>query len=78
MNIEFKLCPKEFNRKVGPDSKIAISDDAGMVAFSDKEHHLILYHRINHRAIEMWAADKPFTSMIFTTDCLVAAYQNCH
>lgn len=36
MNIEFKLCPKEFNRKLGPDSKIAISDDAGMVAFSDR------------------------------------------
>lgn len=45
MNLQFKLCPKEFNRRLGPQSRLAISNDANLLAFSDREHQLLLYHR---------------------------------
>lgn len=78
MKLQFKLCPKEFNRKLGPNSKVALNDDASMIAFSDREHHLLLYHRQNHRVVVLHEGDHPMQQMLFTRDYLFASECTTH
>jgi hypothetical protein len=73
MNLQFKLCPKEFNKRLGQSTKIAINDNASLIAFSDRDHSLQLYHKINHRVVTLFKGDHPVTQLLFTREYLFAS-----
>jgi hypothetical protein len=73
MKLQFKLCPKEFNKRLGQSTRIAISDDASLIAFSDKDNSLQLYHKVNHRIITLFEGDHPVSQLLFTRDYLFAS-----
>ncbi len=73
MKLQFKLCPKEFNRRLGLGTKIAISDDSTMIAFSDKENSVCLYHKPTHRVVELYKGEHSVSQLLFTKEHLVAS-----
>lgn len=78
MNLQFKLCPKEFNKRLAAGTKIAISDDAGMIAFSDKDNSILLYHRGNHRVETLYTSEHPVSALTFTRAYLFGATESTH
>jgi hypothetical protein len=78
MEVQFKLCPKEFNKRLGPGTKLALSDDAEFVAFSDKDCSVLLYQRANHRIETLYTSDQPVSTLVFSRAYLFAATDSTH
>lgn len=73
MIFQFKLCPKEFNRRLGPESKVALSDNSNFIAFSDIDNSLLLYNKSRNTLDHLAKRSRFFKTITFCGDLVVAA-----